>query len=451
MTDEGRDGLSRRAVLAGLAATGAGGLAGCGGGTGSPTATTTRTGEFANLPVDGDRVTIGATLPRSGVYSGEGERLLAGIELAVEHVNEGGGLVGTDAVSLSGDGLAGRTVELRTADTTSDPETAGETARELVDEGAVALTGGASGGEARSLAGVADERGLVYMAGFVPSDVINGADCSRFAFNETMNPSQVARALAFSVAQEFGAERTFAQVYPRSTSGQQLFRAMKDALSQQAAWTQVRNTPTREGVGRIRGAIEDALAPDPDVLVLDYYGLDGANAVATAREVAGDDVGIVVPVFDRVLAANASGAIGDIVGAVHWHPAIDNEATAAFAEGWRAAYADDDRVPTRPTDLGHLGYVQVLGYAAAVERAGTFEPPAVVDALEAHRYDVGLGTETMRACNHHANRPVPVVRGLPPAEQTDGRFFELQTTATGINYACDDPPASDCPLEVEVG
>jgi len=80
---------SRRQVLAATAgAAGAVGLAGCSGQSGDGGSTTpTPSSKYANYPVTGDTVKIGAAIPQTGEHSQEGEQLLAGYELAVQNVN----------------------------------------------------------------------------------------------------------------------------------------------------------------------------------------------------------------------------------------------------------------------------------------------------------------------------------------------------------------------------
>jgi ABC-type branched-subunit amino acid transport system substrate-binding protein len=260
------------------------------------------------------------------------------------------------------------------------------------------------------------------------------------------NAEQMADALAPTLAAELGEEQLFAQVYPRSPVGEELFAAVQTALEEQANWRQLTSARTRVGGQSYEGPIREALEVGPDVLVLDYYGLDGANALSTARELVSGDTEVVTPLYNRPMAANSGGAIEGVLGTVTWDVSVTESVSPAFREAWRGAYADDGRIGTEPSGVAHVAYVQLLGYAAAVERAGTFEPPAVVDALEDHSYDVGLGTETMRACDHRAERPVPVVRGLPAGEQSDGRYFELVDVETGVTYGCDEGPASECSL-----
>jgi hypothetical protein len=59
-----------------------------------------------------------------------------------------------------------------------------------------------------------------------------------------------------------------------------------------------------------------------------------------------------------------------------------------------------------------------------------------------------MGQETMRACDHQAQRDVPVVQGLPASEQESGRYFNIVnvTSRDELGYACDEGPAAECEL-----
>jgi hypothetical protein len=62
-------------------------------------------------------------------------------------------------------------------------------------------------------------------------------------------------------------------------------------------------------------------------------------------------------------------------------------------------------------------YLQMIVWADAVARAGTFYPVEVIKALEAgHKLDTIYGTVWYRAGDHQMVRPVPVMVGKTPAE-----------------------------------
>ncbi|RLM48550.1 twin-arginine translocation signal domain-containing protein, partial [Halorubrum sp. Atlit-28R] len=48
---------------------------------------------LGNFPIEGDTATFGFNVPQSGPYASEGEDELRAYQLAVKHLNEGGGWV----------------------------------------------------------------------------------------------------------------------------------------------------------------------------------------------------------------------------------------------------------------------------------------------------------------------------------------------------------------------
>ncbi len=72
----------------------------------------------------------------------------------------------------------------------------------------------------------------------------------------------------------------------------------------------------------------------------------------------------------------------------------------------------------------------MIVWADAVERAGTFYPGAVIEALEAgHKVDTIYGEVWYRAGDHQMVRPVPVMVGKTKAEMKSSddyyRIIEL--------------------------
>ncbi len=126
-----------------------GSVSGCGGETASDDA--------------GETFSVGAIYPLSGSNALQGNECLTACQLAVQYVNEEGGVLG-------------RTVELTYADA-PDPATATTEASRLVDQvGVKAIFGSLSSGNALAIAGVTDKAGvfLVESGGIVDSLTDNG-------------------------------------------------------------------------------------------------------------------------------------------------------------------------------------------------------------------------------------------------------------------------------------
>ncbi len=211
-----------------------------------------------------------------------------------------------------------------------------------------------------------------------------------------------------------------------------------------AGWEQVESVATPLGTTDYSTYLSGAQSSGADVLILNHYGLDGANSVQQAVDAGIDeDMEIIVPLYNRPMAEAAGGAIEGIYGTVAWDSQIDNTPSQEFTQAFRDEY---DRTPSGPAQLA---YAQTLQYAAAVERAGTFYPPEVIKQLEDYEYDnIGMGAETMRGCDHQAQRDVPVVQGLPASEQGEGSYFNIVniTSRDDLGYACDAGPAAECEL-----
>jgi ABC-type branched-subunit amino acid transport system substrate-binding protein len=438
---------TRRDVLATLGASGALALSGCLGGDDD------EGGEATPTPNE-DTVRIGVSIPEGGLWSNEGEQLLAGYRLATQHINEGTGAVTAGPWDALGDGgVLGNELELVVEDTRSRADGARESAETLADEGVDVLTGGGSAAEGIAHQEVADERELVYMGGFTPTGAVGGTSCSRYGFNEIFTPPMVAEALASVLADEVGtdADVNFAQLYPDTDVGAELSRTFRSRLQDIGdGWFHQYRDSTREGIQNFTTPVEELLARGPDLVVLNYYGFEADRTIRelltqleASEEHSVEDVEIVVPILNWVFARTAGSALAGVYGAVHWDARLEDSFSSRLVETWGDVDADSE-VPPPAT---HLAYVQLCQYAAAAERAGTLEPSGVVPELEGYQYDVGAGQETLRECDHQAMRNVFVARGLPEDQQSAGRYYELLETWDGEAYSCDEPPAANCAMD----
>jgi len=252
------------------------------------------------------------------------------------------------------------------------------------------------------------------------------------------------QALAPVVRDEYGEGLQFYQLYADYNWGQTQQESMNQFLSETAGWEQVDSVATPLGTSDYSSYLSEASNSGADVLVLNHYGLDGATSVSQAVDAGLDeDMEILLPLYNRPMAEAAGASIEGVFGTVAWDSQIDNTPSQEFLEVFQDEY---DRIPS---GVAQLAYAQTLQYAAAVERAGTFYPPEVIRELEGYEYDnIGMGQETMRACDHQAQRDVPVVRGLPGSEQEAGQYYELinVTSRDELGYACDGGPAAECEL-----
>ncbi|WP_410765280.1 substrate-binding protein [Haloferax sp. DFSO60] len=451
--------LKRRDVLKATGAVGAAGLAGLAGCTGGGGGDGDGNGggggggggdgedypALGNFPIEGDTATFGFNVPQSGPYASEGEDELRAYELAVKHLNEGGGWVDTQFDDLSGDGVLDYTIDHVDGDTATDADQARQSASGMVQrDGVIMISGGSSSATAIAVQGLCQNEKVMFMACLTHSNDTTGKDCVRYSFREMFNAYMTGQALAPVVRDAYGEGLSFYQLYADYSWGQTQQASMNQFMTDVAGWEEVESVATPLGTTDYSTYLSEAQNSGADVLILNHYGLDGANSVQQAVDAGiNEDMEIIVPLYNRPMAEAAGGAIEGIYGTVAWDSQIDNTPSEEFTQAFMDEY---DRSPSGPAQLA---YAQTLQYAAAVERAGTFYPPEVIKQLEDFEYDnIGMGAETMRGCDHQAQRDVPVVQGLPGSEQSSGTYFEIVniTSRDDLGYACDAGPAAECEL-----
>lgn len=437
---ESADGSSRRRFLEALTAGGiaaTGGLAGCSAFGGTQTAT----------PVD--RAVFVLSTARSDQYGLLGERERRGFELAVRHLNGGGGLVGTDAFgALDGTGVLGRTIDTVALDTEADPEVARSNVRQYVaDPATVCFTGGISGGVVREHRDVAADAETPYLVGASLLSDLAGERCSPSMYREQYTSRAVIRALGPRLASEVGETASYYQLYADAPEGRDLRDAINDYFNGPASpdWRPQGNEAVRTGSLEFADAVRGAAGVRPDAVFVDLFGLDAVNALAAIRDHLPDDVLVVVPYLDQDYAAVLDGSLPDLVGTASWDPGLQTVPAAAYESAYRSTFgrSDDDSAPVSGTT--HVTYAQTLTFAAAAQRAGTFDPAAVRSELVGSEYDVGLGRQRILSCNQQATRPIPVVRARSDATGA-GEAFELVEVETDAVADCRSSPASECEL-----
>lgn len=176
--------------------------------------------------------------------------------------------------------------------------------------------------------------------------------------------------------------------------------------------------------------------------MLVHYGGDMVNSLTNAvqfglreAQANGKDFQIVVPLFSRLMARGAGENIKGIFGSTNWHWSLTDEGSQTFTRSFGEKYGFP------PSQAAHTCYVQTLLYADAVERAGSFEPCAVVEALEGFEFDgLGNGPTLYRADDHQCFKDVLVVKGKEnPQSEFDLLEIVEITPMDQVTYPADHP------------
>src|SRR5699024_7254699 len=130
------------------------------------------------------------------------------------------------------------------------------------------------------------------------------------------------------------------------------------------------------------------------------------------RKVNGKQMQIVVPLLSQLV---AEGAGADNMEGVYGTVEFNYKLTTPGAQAYTKAYMDE--YGQAPGQAGHTAYTQMILFADACERAGTFYPPEVIKALEGFEFDgAGYGPTLYRACDHQGFHRILTVRGKGASE-----------------------------------
>ncbi|WP_170763813.1 substrate-binding protein [Ruegeria lacuscaerulensis] len=370
---------------------------------------------YTNEPT-GSSVVLGFNVPQTGPYAEEGNDELLAQQLAVEHLNgegDGGCLNTFTSKALKGNGILGKKVGFVTGDTQTKSDAARASAKSMIEkDGAIMINGGSSSGVAVAVQGLCQEAGVIFMAGLTHANDTTGKDKKANGFRHFFNAYMSGAALAPVLAAEMGKERRAYHLtadYNWGWTQEESIVASTEALG----WETVNTVKTPLASTDFSSYIAPVLNSGADVLVLNHYGGNMVNSLTNAIQFGlldkvanGKDFKIVVPLYSELMAAGAGENIKGVLGSMNWNWQLQDEGTKAFVKSFGEKYGKP------PSNSAQTCYAQVLLYADAVERAGTFNPCGVVEALEDFEFDgLGNGPTLYRGADHQCFKDVLVVRG----------------------------------------
>jgi branched-chain amino acid transport system substrate-binding protein len=359
---------------------------------------------FTNAPT-GDTVTFGFNVPQTGPYAEEGLDELRAQELAVEHLNGigDGGMMNTfSQKNLDGTGILGKKDVARAA------------AQSMIQkDGCIMINGGSSSGVAVAVQGLCQDAGVIFMAGLTHSNDTTGKDRKANGFRHFFNAYMSAAALAPVLEKAYGTDRKAYHLTADYTWGWTQQESMA-AATEAMGWETTQNVLTPVGAGDFSSYIAPVLNSGADILILNHYGGDMVNSLTQAiqfglkdKMVNGKQFEIIVPLYSELMAKGAGSNIEGVYGSMNWNWQLQDEGTKAFVKSFGEKYGFP------PSNAAHTCYVQTLLYADAVSRAGSFNPCAVVEALEDFEFDgMGNGQTLYRGSDHQCFKDVLVMEGV---------------------------------------
>jgi ABC-type branched-subunit amino acid transport system substrate-binding protein len=372
-------------------------------------------GSYPAGGIQGSSIFVGGVMPLTGPYSSSGKDMQAGFELAVKHLNEGSRVTEQISSLKSHKGVLGKKIEAEVADSETKPDPAIQAATRFIrDNKAIMLTGGVSSAVSIALEKLGQREKVIFMVGNSGSNDTTGKDCQRFGFRSQLSAHMAAKALAPVLAKELGKNRKVAYLTPDYTYGHSVFDSMKQFTAAEG-WTVATNQLAPLGTTDFSSYLLNIANGGADVFVNIAFG---ADAVASTKQAAQFNIlkkmKYVVPNISQFQAKELGADImGGTYGTQAWWWTEEDQFPLAkyFVQDFERVYHYKPRWGASEV------YVQMLIWADAVTRAGTFYPVDVIKALESgDKVDSIYGKVWYRAGDHQMVRPVPVVVGKKPNE-----------------------------------
>jgi branched-chain amino acid transport system substrate-binding protein len=368
----------RKTWIAALACALSFGLAACGG---SAPSGATDGGSAGGVSPEGT-IKIGSLHPLSGAAAADGQQMDNGAKLAVEAINNAGGIAA----------LGGAKLELLSADTQGKPEVGQSEAQRLVQEGAVGLVGTYQSAVTANVSSVAERNKVPLVIDISAADSI-----LQQGYKYTFRVQPSSAVLGTRAAQYLGEVSTAANTPAKTVAvlhEQGPFgTAVRDAFTAEAQELGMTVGPAiaydAASVPDLTTQMTQVKAAGVDVLVVVGYYRDGvlaAQAVQTVQPGVDAVYGVANGAFDLAQFPAEVGAAGEGFFDANYHADMTKPETQELAARYQEQHGDTIRTGAV------LAYDAVNVIAQALQTAASADPTAVRDAIASGEVDTLLAS-----------------------------------------------------------
>jgi branched-chain amino acid transport system substrate-binding protein len=360
---------------------------------------------------EGETITLGSIYSTTGIGEPFGPQQVQGAELAVEEINESGGINGAE-------------VRLEQIDDRSEPADAKKAAQELIDGDALAILGPTFSNSSLEAHPLADGEGIAMLATSNTAPGIVG-DCAypcENVFRDSLGEETAIPANVESYVAENPNAKTAVVVHPEGDPfGEVTAGIAAEALETEGIRAAI--LPTLEDGGGL--ALDSAFHFNPDVLFITASSGDAAAGLISdyrASGFKGDILG--GNAFNSPVVSKAAGPDGKGArSATAWYSGSDDPENVAFTEAYEEAYGE----PASQFSAQAYTGVQLLAEAARNSDLSfddlAADRLAVVDALADVNIPTPLGDFSFTS-DHDVSQPIWIVEmdgegGFELVEQVD--------------------------------
>lgn len=382
--------LTRRSLLMGTTASLAlAGLAACSASPGG------------NGDGDSDTIRLGVNYELTGDVATYGEASVVGIKMAIDEINEAGG-------------IDGKQIELVEYDNKSDAAEATTLAARLMSQdGVIACMGPATSGNFKATIPVGEDNEIPVVSGSATADdvTVDASGLKEYAFRICFNDSFQGNIMAKFAAENLSATNAVIIQDNSSDYATGLAAAFQEEYTNLGG-TIVATEGFTAGDTDFNSVLTRLRGQDFDVIYLPGYYSEAGLIIRQAR-----DLGIDAPVlgadgFDSPTLLELAGpdALNDVYFTNHYSPIDEDPAVIEFIDAFEEANGE------QPNAFHALGYDLGKFVADAVGRAAELTGPAVRDAMAETTGFAGVTGNFDIDENHNPVKEIVVI-GLANGEQ----------------------------------
>jgi len=353
---------------------------------------------------------LGLNYPSTGNYKSEGLELRRGAMLAVEQINQGGGVLG-------------RPLELVSLNSAARAEKAQANVERFASQGAAMVFGGANSEEALSAGQRARELGLLYFPTLGYANEITGRDGHRHLFRESNSAWMSARVLGEYLSWHMP-NRRYYYISLDDAWGRSMEQALREATKSRDrarhGYSKIAERGARRG--EYLAALQKAAASEADVLVIVLLGEDLVQTMRLAQTLdLGKRMQIIVPNLTQSIVEQAGPMVMEhVIGTEAWTWRVPKLVESAAGQAFVDRYIAQHQAYPGSTAASAYGIVQQ--WAAAAQRAGKLDSAAVIAAMENHRYRLLKDEQYWRDFDHQNVQSIFAVRVRSRSEIMQDRF-----------------------------
>jgi branched-chain amino acid transport system substrate-binding protein len=345
-----------------------------------------------------ESIKIGLNYPRTGNYKDEGLELRRGALLAVDEINQAGGVLG-------------KPLELLSRNTSSQAAKAAANIEYFAEQGAHMVFGGATSEEAIAAGQKAREKGLLYFATLSYANDVTGQHGHRYLFRESNSAWMSAKVLSEYLSWHMPRMR-YHYIIVDDAWG----RSMENTLRLTTNSTdRARHGRSALPAGVVKhdqyqAAMDKAANSNADILVLVLLGDNLQRSMTLVHNMGlKKRMQIIVPNLTKSVVQKAGPLVmEDVIGTEAWTWNLPEQDNIDAGKQFVARFIKEHQ--EYPGSTSASAYSIVKQWADAVQRAKSLDSEQLIKALEDHSYSLLKDTQTWRAFDHQNVQSIYAVR-----------------------------------------